>query len=251
MPPAASSEPWVWPVALACALLAGALAWVMPAWLRRLPEPEEAVPAVSSALGAPPPKQPYAEIAVLPWLRPALVGVSAVVAAVLALRLGPTGALVYLVPLVPLCALLFVVDLRTTLLPTRLIQPAYAALAVLLVLAAVLDRDPGALGRAALAWLVVGGWFWVCWWLLGAWGFGDVRLSRLLGPALGYLGWPEALLGLVAMLLLGALGGVLLTLRHRSLRRRYPYGPFMILGAGLAALWATDLARSLGYPVGS
>lgn len=239
--------------AAVCALACGALALAMPAWLARLPEPEPAAPVEEAegvpgtVLAAAPPKEPYADLAALPWLRPALVVASAAVGAVFGATLGWTGALVYLVPLVPVGALLLVVDWRTTLLPTRLIHPTYAALALLVPLAALVDRDLEALWRAALGWLVVGGWFWVFWRVLGAWGFGDVRLARVLGPALGYLGWAEILVGLLLMLVLGALGGVLLTLRHRELRRRFPYGPFMLLGAALAVPFAGDLAHALGY----
>lgn len=237
-----------------CAVVAGGLGALVPAWLARLPEPpppeqvQEADGAPGTVLDAPPPKQPYAEIAALPWFRPVAVGVSAVVAGLFALALGWTGALVYLVPLVPVGVMLFVVDARTTLLPTRVLHPTYAAMLLLVPLAALLDRDADSLLRAGIGWLVVGGWFWICWRLLGAWGFGDVRLSRVLGPALGYLGWSEMVIGLLLMLVVGALGGVALTLRHRSMRRRFPYGPFMLIGAALAVVLAPDLARALGYP---
>lgn len=238
--------------AAVCALLCGALALLAPVWLARLPEPAPAPVGESDpapTLAPAPPKEPYADLAALSWLRPALVGGSAVVGGAFGAVLGWQGALVYLVPLVPVGALLLVVDWRTTLLPTRLIHPTYAALAVLLPLAALLDRDLDALLRAGWGWLVVGGWFWVFWRVLGAWGFGDVRLARVLGPALGYLGWSEVVVGSLLMLVLGALGGVLLTLRDRSLRRRYPYGPFMLVGAALAVPFAAPLARALGYPV--
>ena len=42
--------------------------------------------------------------------------------------LGWTGALVYLVPLVPIGVALMVIDWRTTLLPTRVIHPTYVLL---------------------------------------------------------------------------------------------------------------------------
>ena len=241
-------------VGLLCALLA----LPAPALLARLPEPEaapvEPAPeghgergAGATALGPPPPKEPYAEMAALPHLRTGLVVGSGLVGAVLGAVLGWTGALLFLVPLVPVGAVLLVVDWRTTLLPTRIIRPTYALLAVLVPLAALVDRDLASLERAAWGWLVVGGWFWVFWWLLGAWGFGDVRLSRVLGPALGYLGWEEMLAGLGLMVLVGALGGVVLALVDRSLRRRYPYGPFMLVGAGLAVVAGPALAAGLGY----
>ena len=237
--------------ALGCALLA----LPAPGLLARLPEPEpEPVPApavetppVASTLGPPPPKEPYAAIAALPGLRAGLVVASAVVGAAFGAAVGWSGALLFLVPLVPVGAVLLVADWRTTLLPTRVIHPTYVGLAVLLPLAALLDRDAGALVSAAGGWLLVGGWFWVFWAVLHAWGFGDVRLARVLGPALGYLGWTHALVGLGLMVFLGGIGGVVLSLARRSLRRRYPYGPFMLLGAAVAVVAAPAIATGLGY----
>ncbi|GAB3989966.1 prepilin peptidase [Nocardioides marmoraquaticus] len=236
--------------ALVAALIGGVLAVPAPRWLARVPEPVPA-PAgeVSGPLGPPPAKEPYADIAALPWFAPVVAVASAIVSGVFGAALGWTGALVLLVPLVPVGVVLLVVDARTTLLPTRVIHPTYAALAVLLPLAALVDRDLDALVRAALGWLVVGGWFWVFWWLLGAWGFGDVRLARVLGPVLGYLGWSEVVVGLLLMVLLGGVAGVVLTARDRDLRRRFPFGPAMLVGAALAVPLAAPLARAAGYPV--
>lgn len=241
------------PVVVA-AVVGGGLALAAPTWLARVPEPvpepeRPDEPARPGRLGPAPPKEPYADIAALVWFRPVVVVASAAVAGAFAAVIGWGGALVVLVPLVPVGVVLLVVDARTTLLPTRVIHPTYVALAVLLPLAALLDRDADALVRAALGWLVVGGWFWVFWWLLGAWGFGDVRLARVLGPVLGYLGWPEVVVGLLLMVLLGGVAGVVLTARDRDLRRRFPYGPAMLVGAALAVLLAVPLARAAGYPV--
>jgi leader peptidase (prepilin peptidase)/N-methyltransferase len=142
---------------------------------------------------------------------------------------------------------LMVVDWRTTLLPTRILHPTYVLLAVLIPLAALVDHDLDALYRAGWGWLVIGGWFWVLWWLLNAWGFGDVRLARVLGPALGYLGWSQMLIGLVLIVFIGAIGGLAMAAARRSLRERVPYGPAMLLGAWLAVLVGPWLARALGY----
>lgn len=236
--------------ALGCALLA----LPAPALLARLPEPEpepepapEVVETPPSGLGPPPPKEPYAAIAALPGLRAGLVVGCALVGAAFGAAVGWSGALLFLVPLVPVGAVLLVVDWRTTLLPTRVIRPTYVVLAVLVPLAALVDRDPDALLRAAGGWVVVGGWFWVFWAVLHAWGFGDVRLARVLGPALGYLGWSHALVGLGLMVFVGGLGGVVLSLVRRSLRRRYPYGPFMLVGAAVAVVAAPAIAAGLGY----
>ncbi len=201
----------------------------------------------SRTLPAAPPKQPYAEIAALPHLGLQVALWSAAIAGVLGLVLGWTGALLYLVPLAPVGVVLMIIDWRTTLLPTRILHPTYLGLAVLLPLAAWVDQDLDGLYRAAWGWLVVGGWFWVFWFLLNAWGFGDVRLARVLGPALGYLGWSQMLVGLALIVFVGAIGGLLLALVRGSLRARVPYGPAMLLGALLGALAGPWLARGLGY----
>ena len=80
-----------------------------------------------------------------------------------------------------------------------------------------------------------------------AWGFGDVRLARVLGPALGYLGWYEMLMGLALILLVGGIGGLVIGIATRDLRRRVPYGPFMLVGSALAVVAGPWLAQSLGY----
>ena len=65
-------------------------------------------------------------------------------------------------------------------------------------------------------------------------GYGDVRLSGVLGLALGWVGWAELLLGIWDGLLLGGVVGGLLALRDPA-QRPIPFGPFMLLGA-LAAV---------------
>ena len=198
-------------------------------------------------LAPPPPKQPYAEIAAAPGIALRLAGWSGLVGAAFGAVLGWTGALLYVLPLVPVGVALLVIDWRTTLLPTRVIHPTYAALAVLVPLAALVDHDLAALYRAGLGWLVLGGWFWLFWAVAGAWGFGDVRLSRVLGPALGFLGWSQLLVGALLMLFLGGLGGAALAAHDRSLRKRFPYGPFMLVGAAVGGVAGPWIASGLGY----
>ncbi|MEO7352610.1 MAG: A24 family peptidase [Marmoricola sp.] len=252
---------------VACAVL-GALA---PPLVARLPEPEPEPEREEPATGAgeevarpdpsggsdrklferklppPPAKELYADIAAVPHLALWVALSSAVIGAVFGLALGWTGALLYLVPLVPIGVVLMVIDWRTTLLPTRILHPTYLLMAVLIPLAGLVDHDLGSLYRAGWGWLVIGGWFWIFWFLFTAWGFGDVRLSRVLGPALGYLGWSQMLMGLALILLVGAFGGLAMAAVRGSLRARVPYGPSMLAGAVLAVVAGPWLAQSLGY----
>jgi leader peptidase (prepilin peptidase)/N-methyltransferase len=74
-------------------------------------------------------------------------------------------------------------------------------------------------------------------------GYGDVRLSGVLGIVLGYLGWGPLLVGVYAGFLLGGLGGTLLTVLRIVDRKAYPFGPFMLLGALVGVLWGSDVAE--------
>ena len=152
-------------------------------------------------------------------------------AAAIGLVLGWSWSLLVVLPLVPIGVALAVIDWRTRMLPTRLIAPAYAVTIVAILVAWLADgRHLADLERAALGWLVYGGMFFVLWFIYPrGLGYGDVRLSGVLGLALGWVGWSELLLGIWNGLLLGAIVGGLLALVTR--RRDYPFGPFMLVGA--------------------
>jgi leader peptidase (prepilin peptidase)/N-methyltransferase len=247
--------------ALVCGVVCAAVAWFVPVLIARIPEPDpepspEPVldPAgdrelFSSELPPAPPKEPYAAIAA----RPGLAAGSSVAAAVAGVGIGAavgwSGALLFLVPFVPVAVALFVVDWRTTLLPSWIIKPAYPALVVLILLAWAVDGDLSSLERAGWGWLVIGGWFLFFWVVTGGggWGYGDVRLSGLLGLALGYLGWSQLLGGLLLIFLCGMVGAIGLAVRRRSMRGRLPYGPYMLLGAWLGIVLGPWLATAAGY----
>ncbi|HEX9798008.1 MAG TPA: A24 family peptidase [Anaerolineales bacterium] len=80
-----------------------------------------------------------------------------------------------------------------------------------------------------------------------AFGFGDVTLATLLGVIVG---WPGVVLALLIGILAAGLFG-LAYLLWMLLRRRYtphlpiPYGPFLILGAGLVYLGGRELFSRL------
>ena len=250
-----------------CLVACAALGWFVPTLIARIPEPAPD-PVTTPVDESDPPVQPpptqrrlferslpdvsgdkvlYTEIAAAPHLGWWTAAWAGLFGAAFGASLGWTGALLYLVPLVPVGVALMIVDWRTTLLPTRVIHPTYLLLAVLIPAAALVDGDLDSLYRAGWGWLIIGAWFWVFWWLFNAWGFGDVRLARVLGPALGYLGWYELLMGLALILLVGGLGGLMLGIITRDLRRRVPYGPFMLIGSALSVVIGPWLAQGLGY----
>ena len=262
-----------WAGAALLGLVFGAVTgWACPLLIARIPEPvpepdpesdpgsdpdpdsgseSGGAPDSEPAVTAEPAKELYADIAALPGLAWKCALASAVVAAVLGASVGWDWSLLFLLPLAPVGVALGLVDWRTRLLPTRVVLPTHGVVLVLAGLAAVLEHDGDAYVRALVAMLVLRSVFWVLWWIHSAgMGFGDVRLSALLAFALGYLGWPQALVGIYAGFLLFVVPGILVAVVRRDrrfLRTAIPFGPFLLGGALIGVTVGPDLVRSLGY----
>jgi leader peptidase (prepilin peptidase)/N-methyltransferase len=131
------------------------------------------------------------------------------------------------------------VDLRTHRLPDRVLYPAVVVCAVALGTDAVVTGGWAALLRAAMAAglafaLATGARVLSA----GGLGAGDVKLLGLLGLVLGWAGWGVLMGGVLAGLLVGALGSLLLIAVGRAgWRTRVPFGPPLLIGA-YVGLWA-------------
>jgi leader peptidase (prepilin peptidase)/N-methyltransferase len=241
------------PVAAAVTGVLGLASGPLVPWLiGRVPEPEpEPEPEEREESHGQPeePKEPYADIARLPGLpvKAALAG--GVAAGLLGLVLGWSWSLLVVLPLVPVSLALAVVDWRTRLLPRKIILPAVAGSLVTIAASWALggfDGGSGPLVRTLVAGAAAYGVFFVLWFIYPrGMGFGDVRLSGLLGLVLGYLGWSEWLVGLYGGFLLGAVIGGLLALLKVVDRKGYPFGPFMLLGALIGVLAGQPLIDAL------
>ncbi len=210
----------------------GAAALLVPSLIRRIPEPtpdpdDEAKPGAG--------KTPYAAIAAEPRLRTVAVVCCLVAGALVGASVGLAWPLIFLLPLVPVGFALAVVDLRTRLLPTAVVRPTFLAVVVLGCLSAWLAGDGDALVRAWLGAAGVFGFFFALWWIHPpGMGFGDVRLSAVLGFALAYLGWGELLVGVYGAFLAFAVPGLVVAVSRRDrgvLKAAYPFGPFLLVGA--------------------
>ncbi|MGA8847946.1 MAG: prepilin peptidase [Nocardioides sp.] len=250
-------------VGLLAALASGGAGALMPLVVARLPEPEPVpevdpdVGAERSALPTPAqqllidegPKPPYAEMARSPDFAPLVIALAAVVGALLGWGLGWGWTLLLVLPLAPLGATLAIIDLRCRLLPTRLVLPALALALTYGLVAWALSGSADDLVRGLIGMVAARSFFWVLWFVRSAgMGFGDVRLSALLGFVLGYLGWAEYAVGLYAPFLIFALPGLALAIvrRDRSLLKRpFPFGPFLLLGALLGVLLGEPLLDGL------
>jgi len=164
----------------------------------------------------------------VPW--PAVaIGVMLSVYALAHLGATPRGILA--AGLLPVLAALAGIDLRTRLLPNRLVLPALG-LVLTYQIVAFPERTPewflGALGGAAVIFLP-------CLLRPGSIGMGDVKLAALLGAALGADVLPALTLGFLAVLPLAV--AVLLRQGLAGRAATLPLGPFLALG-GAAMLLA-------------
>jgi leader peptidase (prepilin peptidase)/N-methyltransferase len=135
------------------------------------------------------------------------------------------------------CALLFVIDLAVFRLPNIIVGPLYLIMLTALGAATVVEQDPLRLLRAVgVAAFVV-----LLYLVLkiikpSDLGLGDVKFAGVLGLFLGWLGWSQALLGLLGAFALSAVVGLtMVVLLRTNLRSMIPFGPFMVVGAALGA----------------
>jgi leader peptidase (prepilin peptidase) / N-methyltransferase len=150
-----------------------------------------------------------------------------------------------IVMLCAFCAVMLAVgaiDLELKIIPNKITYPAFPAFALAIVVGWALgqDLDPP---RALIGALLYGGAF-----LLIAiiaprgLGMGDVKLTGLIGLAMGSLGLAYVGVAAGAAILLGGLGGILALIGGRGRKSAIPFGPFLTAGALVAVFWGQRIA---------
>jgi leader peptidase (prepilin peptidase)/N-methyltransferase len=177
------------------------------------------------------------------WCLPVEVLTAAVFAG-LAARFGPSPVLPAFCYLGAVAVALAVIDARHRRLPDVLTLPSYPVALLLLVAAAAATAGGWrhllvALLGLASAWLLFFGQALI---YPAGIGWGDVKLSGLLGLYLGWLGIRALVAGLFLGYLLAAVVGVgLLVTRRASRKSQVPFGPFLLAGT-LATIALSGLA---------
>lgn len=229
----------------------------------RVPRHESVVSPASHCPGCDKPIENRDNIPVLSWLLlrgrcrscgepisvryPLVETLTAGVFAGVAAAIGPHADLPAFLYLAAVGVALAAIDVDTLKLPDRLTLPSYGVGLALLGIAAGVDGDGTRIlrageGMAALYTL----YFILCYATAGkGMGFGDVKLAGVLGLYLGWLGWPELLVGsFLAYLLGGGVGIAMLALGKAGRKSRIPFGPFLISGALLAVFVGHPLANA-------
>jgi leader peptidase (prepilin peptidase) / N-methyltransferase len=209
---------------IVAALVAAALAAAVPRGLSRLPEPQDAEDS----------KVSYRELAAAPRLSYWFAAGAGAYAAVAAWLLGDAQLLPVWIVLAVVAPVLGYVDWRTHRLPYLIVAPTWVAAWLATALSALWIGDWHLLAYAAIGNVVLFLSFWSLsrigeLFIGDALGYGDVRLSAVLGVALGPLGIQSTLWAVMAGFMLGAVAGVVITRGH--LRTAIAFGPYMLLGA--------------------
>ena len=179
--------------------------------------------------------------------------ITAAVFGLLAYHVGLSWALPAYLYLGALGVALAGIDIDTLTLPNSLVLPAYPVTAVLLAVAAVGEHAWDAYLRAALGGLALYAFYVVLRLVYPrGMGFGDVKLSGVLGAYLAWFGWGTLVVGGFAGFLLGGIGGALLmSFKGAGLKSKVPYGPYMLAGTLAGIMFGTQISdwylRVLGH----
>ncbi|MDA8391617.1 MAG: prepilin peptidase [Actinomycetota bacterium] len=163
---------------------------------------------------------------------------TSVLFAVMALRFGLSPVLPAYLWVVASLVVISVIDAEHYLVLNRVLYPSVGVAAALFVLAAAVDGSWSNLLHAAVGAVAAFGVMAAVHFVKpSGLGFGDVRLSALLGLALGWLGVAQVAVGMFFGFLLGSVFGIALVLTtSRTTASRLPFAPFLAAGALLGVV---------------
>ncbi len=159
--------------------------------------------------------------------------------------------------LIPVGVAVAAIDLRTMIVPTRLVWPAFAVAVALSVVVAGVEGEWAWLLTALVGLAAFAGPLFVLWFVLPrAMGFGDVRLATLLGWTLGFYGGTRPIAGVVlalSCLALSSMVGLVLGVVVMGARGRgaqVPFGPALVMGTFVCCWLAEPILDPFGVFVG-
>lgn len=176
---------------------------------------------------------------------PAVEFVTALLFVALAWRIGARPMLAGFLFLGATGVALALIDIDVKRLPNALTFPNYGVGIAALLGQAGLDGAWWPVGRALIGMAALY-LFYAALWLAGGMGFGDVKLSGVLGLYLAWLGWGSLVVGAFLGFVVGAFGGLALIAAGKGkLKSKIPYGPYMLIGAFVSVM--AGHAISHGY----
>ena len=139
---------------------------------------------------------------------------------------------------------LAMIDIDHKRLPDKIVLPSWIVVGVLLTGASAARGEWGDLGRAGIGAAGLFALYFLMAFIYPAgMGFGDVKLSGILGGLLAYLSWSAFAVGAFGGFLLGSLGGIVVLATRRGNRKsEIPFGPYMIAGALIAMFVSSPIS---------
>lgn len=142
--------------------------------------------------------------------------------------------------LIPVGVAVSVIDLRTFMVPTRIVWPAFFIAVALCAAVSAIEGEWSWMLSGLIGLLVFAGPLFVLWFALPqGMGFGDVRLATILGFSIGFYALGSltgaaflAVLAIAAASVIGLLLGVI-ALGARGRKAKVPFGPAMVIAAFL------------------
>lgn len=240
-----------------CALVGLLIGSFLNVVVHRVPRGESVVSPPSACPRCGTPISPRDNVPVLSWLLlrgrcrscqepisrryPLVEAATGGLFALMALRFGLDPALPAYLYLAAVGIALAMIDLDVFRLPDALTLPSYPVGLALLGVAALVDGRGHDWLRALISAAIAFAFYFAVWFAYPAgMGFGDVKLSGVVGLYLGWLSYGVLAAGLFLGFLLGAVGSIgLVALRGAGRKTKVPFGPFMLLGA-LVALFVGE-----------
>jgi len=180
-----------------------------------------------------------------PWTSVGIPLVNAIVFGIMAASVPTPAVLPAYLVFAATMVTLTVTDLQTKLIPNRILAPATISGVLLLVAGGLVSREFGAIGHAAIGGLA----YFLALFLLamigrGALGFGDVKMSFIIGVFTGYLSLGSVIIAGVGAFIIAGIVAVLLLVTRRSGRKdSIPFGPFMTTAAIMAIVYGPAIAE--------
>lgn len=166
------------------------------------------------------------------------------------------GLNVWIIPvlwLIPAGIAISAIDFRAFIVPTRVVWPATAVAAAMMIVLALVEGQPMRLANALIGVVCFAGPLFAIWFMVPKnMGFGDVRLATMLGLYLGFYAGTQpmaavtfALFGLAAASFLGLAIGIIV-LGARGRKTNVPYGPSLVLATYLFVVFAEPILEPFG-----
>jgi leader peptidase (prepilin peptidase)/N-methyltransferase len=136
-------------------------------------------------------------------------------------------------------------DLSHRLVPRQLLYGGLGVIVPLLVIVSAVEHTWSHLFWAAICGAAAFAVFFVIWFLVPrGMGFGDVRLSGVIGLTVGYLGVVHAYVAFLVGFVVGVVFGLVLMVGSSAGRKtRIPFAPALCIGAVVAIVWGDPLVH--------